>query len=81
MIALTSSAERKTLKIFSHALAAANISSGSRTMQLQLLMVYIICCWWGEDVFMRPAVMKAPLCQPALHDRIAPGLLINVKGG
>lgn len=44
--------------------------------------------WWhtlcvdceGEDVFMRPAAVKAPLRGPALNNRIVLGLLINVKG-
>lgn len=80
-MALATRAERKTLKILCHAPAVASTSFGSRTMQLQLLMLYIVCCWWGEDVFMRPAAMKAPLCWPALHPCIVPGLLINVKCG
>lgn len=44
--------------------------------------------WWhtlcvdceGENVFMRPAAVKAPLRGPALNNRIVLGLLINVKG-
>lgn len=80
-MAVTTGAERKILKILSHAPAAASRSFGSRTLVLQPLMIYIIRRWWGEDVFMRPAAMKAPVCRPTLNNCIVPGLLINTKGG
>lgn len=74
-------AERKILKILSHAPAVASLSFGSRTLVPQPLMTHTLCVdCEGEDVFMRPAAVKAPLRGPALNNRIVLGLLINVKG-
>lgn len=82
MMTVTTEAEkRRILKILSHAPAVASRSFGSRTLVPQQLMMYIICRRWGEDVFMSPAAVKAPVWGPALNNRIVPGLLINVKGG
>lgn len=61
MIAVTTGAERRIFKILSHALPVASRLFASRTLVLQPLMTYIICRWWGEDVFMSPAAMKAPV--------------------
>lgn len=63
------SGKGKILIIFRHAPAVASRSLGSRTL---VLMMYIICRQWGEDVFMRPAAMKTLVYGPALNTCIVP---------
>lgn len=80
MVAVTTRVNKKILKILGHALAVPSLSFGSRTLVLQPLIYIYVIYWWGKHVFMRPAAMKAPLCEKATSNHIIPGFLINVKG-
>lgn len=70
-MAAPTGAEREILKNLSHVPALAHL--GSRTLVLLPLMTRVMCRLWGEDVFMRPSAIKAPLCGLALNNLIVLG--------
>lgn len=81
-MAMTTGAERKILKIFSHAPPVASRSFGSRSLARQPLMMYIICVVVGWGCFYEASGHESTsVCGPTRNNCIVPGLLINMKGG
>lgn len=76
-MAAPTGAERKILKILSHAPAVASLSFGSRTLVPQPLMTHIMCRLWGRGCFYEASGRESTA---AWTGSIVLGLLINVKG-